>query len=362
MIKRRFQSSENIAQTRSFPGAGVCSDHELVIMTFALRLKKNKKRGNIRIKFDIDKLKDPNILTTFQANIGGRFAPLLVLDNDQDLTPNDLVETFNETLSKEASKLLGKPRVKKKKWMADEIPALCDKRRSLKKRNKDPEGGTKQARATTIESKEGKCLTEKKEILERWTEYCSELYTHVATKKDPNVLNMPPSSNNARHSILRAELIEAVSSLKPGKSTGIDNITRELVQAGGDATIDMLLLICNKILQTVVWQKPWTQSLVITLPKKGNLKLFQNYRTISLISHPSKVMLQVILNRLKHEAEKIIVEEQAGFRPGRSTIEQMCNVRILMEKYLQHQQELHHVFIDFKKAFDRVYMRSSGQP
>ncbi|GFO40092.1 endonuclease-reverse transcriptase [Plakobranchus ocellatus] len=66
-------------------------------------------------------------------------------------------------------------------------------------------------------------------------------------------------------------------------------------------------------------------------------------------------MLKVILNTLKPEAEKIIAEEQAGFRPGRSTVEQICNVRILMEKYPQHQQELHHVFIDFKKAFDRVW-------
>ncbi|GFN94160.1 LINE-1 retrotransposable element orf2 protein [Plakobranchus ocellatus] len=66
-------------------------------------------------------------------------------------------------------------------------------------------------------------------------------------------------------------------------------------------------------------------------------------------------MLKDILNRLKLEAEKIIAEEQAGFRPGRSTVEQICNIRILMEKYLQHQQDLHHVFIDFKKAFDRVW-------
>ncbi|GFR73833.1 craniofacial development protein 2 [Elysia marginata] len=119
MIKRRFQSSVNIAQTRSFSSADHGSDNELVIITFALRLKKNKKRGSIRIKFDVDKLKDPNIPTTFQANIGGRFVPLLVLDNNQDLTPDDLVETFSVTLSAEASKLLGKPRVKKKKEVDD---------------------------------------------------------------------------------------------------------------------------------------------------------------------------------------------------------------------------------------------------
>ena len=65
-------------------------------------------------------------------------------------------------------------------------------------------------------------------------------------------------------------------------------------------------------------------------------------------------MLKIILNRLKPQAEKIIAEEQAGFRAGRSTTEQKFNLRILCEKYLQHQQDLYHVFIDFKKAFHRV--------
>ena len=66
-------------------------------------------------------------------------------------------------------------------------------------------------------------------------------------------------------------------------------------------------------------------------------------------------MLKIILNRLKPQAEKNIAEKQAGFRAGRSTTQQIFNLRILYEKYLQHQQNLHHVFIDFKKAFDRVW-------
>ena len=66
-------------------------------------------------------------------------------------------------------------------------------------------------------------------------------------------------------------------------------------------------------------------------------------------------MLKVILNRLKPQAEEIIAEEQAGFRAGRSTTEQIFNLRIQCEKYLQHQQNLDHVFINFKKAFDRVW-------
>ena len=66
-------------------------------------------------------------------------------------------------------------------------------------------------------------------------------------------------------------------------------------------------------------------------------------------------MLKVILNRFKPQAKEIIAEEHAGFRAGRSTTEQIFNLRILSEKYLQHQQNLYHVFIEFKKAFDRVW-------
>ena len=66
-------------------------------------------------------------------------------------------------------------------------------------------------------------------------------------------------------------------------------------------------------------------------------------------------MLKIMLKRLKPQAEKIIAEEQAGFRAERSTTEQIFNLSVLCEKYLQHQQDLYHVFIDFKKAFDRVW-------
>ena len=66
-------------------------------------------------------------------------------------------------------------------------------------------------------------------------------------------------------------------------------------------------------------------------------------------------MLKIILNRFKSQAEEIIAEEQAGFRAGRSTTEQIFNLRILCEKYLQHQQNLYHVLTDFKKAFDSVW-------
>ena len=135
-----------------------------------------------------------------------------------------------------------------------------------------------------------------------------------------------------------------------------------------DADLDSMVTYFNKAVTDTIaqllgkqrqkrkpWLTTWTQSLVIKLPKKGNLQLCQNYRTISLISHPSKVMLKIIINRLHPQAEEIIAEEQTDFRAGRSTAEQISNLRNLCEKYLQHQQNLYHVFIDFKKVFHRVW-------
>ena len=61
-------------------------------------------------------------------------------------------------------------------------------------------------------------------------------------------------------------------------------------------------------------------------------------------------MLKIILNRLKLQVEKIT----AGEQKQASTV-QIFNLIILCEKYLQHQQDLYHVFVDFKKASDRVW-------
>ena len=174
---------------------------------------------------------------------------------------------------------------------------------------------TRQGKGTTIQDRSGKCLTEEREILKQWAEYCSELHNHKTNGHFP-VLNCPQKDTEDDYPTLRKEVEAAVQSLKK-----VDNIPAELVQAGGEAEITALSAICDKIWQTGEWRTPWTQSLVITLPKKGNLQQCQNYRTNSLISHPNKVMLKTILKRIKAQAEKIIEEEQAGFRAGKSTTE-----------------------------------------
>ena len=107
----------------------------------------------------------------------------------------------------------------------------------------------KEEKVTTIQDHSGKCLTEEREILNRWAEYCSELYNHKANG-DPSVLNSPQTDTEDDHSILRKEVEAAVQLLKKEKSTGVDNLPAELVQTGGEDIITALTAICNKIWQT----------------------------------------------------------------------------------------------------------------
>ena len=394
-VKKRFRSGVNIHRTRSFPGADIGSDHDLVMMTFQVRLKKTRKPNQPRLRFDLEKLRDPDVACTFQATIGGKFAPLIGM-RDEDMDMDTMITTYNTAVTDAASEILGKERRRKKPWVTKDVLDLCNERRDLKKKRYKAEGAKeyreanrriqkavkkakndwigaqceeietclnknnskrayqlvkdltseKQGRSSTIQDKSGKYLTEEKEILSRWTEYCSELYNYESCG-DNTVLDCSQPPEEELQPILREEVEIAVASLKKGKSAGVDNIPAELVQAGGETMIDVLTEICNRIWRTGEWPTPWTQSLIITLPKKGNLQLCQNYRTISLISHSSKVMLKVILNRLKPNRLGSEPEEAPQNRSSTlescvkstSNISRICTMSSLISK----------------KAFDRVW-------
>ena len=83
----------------------------------------------------------------------------------------------------------------------------------------------------------------------------------------------------------------AVKAWKMGRSAGVVIIPVKLVKAGGDAMI-VLTPCCSKI-KTGKWLTEWTKCLAATFTKKENLQLCQNCRTITLISHRSKVMFKI---------------------------------------------------------------------
>ena len=85
--------------------------------------------------------------------------------------------------------------------------------------------------------------------------------------------------------------------------------------------------------------------------KSGNMKECNNYRTIALISHASKVLLIVILNRLKRKVEEELSDCQAGYRTNRGTVDMLFTLQLLIEKVRNCIDEAFIAFIDYSKAF-----------
>ena len=88
----------------------------------------------------------------------------------------------------------------------------------------------------------------------------------------------------------------------------------------------------HQIWKTQQRPQDWKRSVFIPIPKKGNAKECSNYRTIALISHASKVMLQILQARLQQYMNHELPDVPAGFRKGRGTRDQIANIHWIMEK------------------------------
>jgi retron-type reverse transcriptase len=90
------------------------------------------------------------------------------------------------------------------------------------------------------------------------------------------------------------------------------------------------------------------------IPKKNKAQECDEHRIISLISHTSKILLQLIKSRITPIIENVLSDTQLGFRKGKGTRDAIFQIRILCENTLKRGKNIHMCFIDYKKAFDRV--------
>jgi len=88
--------------------------------------------------------------------------------------------------------------------------------------------------------------------------------------------------------------------------------------------------------------------------KKGYRKQCNNYREISLLNVIYKIFAILLYNQLSKIIEPEIGNYQVGFRPNRSTIDNIFIVRQIYEKCYKYNIDLHNIFIDFSQAFDAV--------
>ena len=90
----------------------------------------------------------------------------------------------------------------------------------------------------------------------------------------------------------------------------------------------------------------------IPFPKKGNAKECSNYCAIAFISHASKIMHRILQARLQQYVNCERPDIQAGFRTGRGTRDQIANIRWIIKKAREFQENIYFCFIDYAKAFD----------
>ena len=143
----------------------------------------------------------------------------------------------------------------------------------------------------------------------------------------------------------------ALRRITTNKASEVDGIPAELFQILKDDEVKVLNSICQQIWNTQQWPQDWKRSLFIPVPKKGSAKECSNYRTVTLISHASKVMLKILQASLQQYVNRELPDVQAGFRKGRVTRDQIANICWIMEKAREFQKNIYFCFTDYAKAF-----------
>ena len=123
----------------------------------------------------------------------------------------------------------------------------------------------------------------------------------------------------------------------------------------GEATLRWLLQMMNSILKKQKFPKLWRKSKVIAILKPGkDSTLPKSYRPISLLCHTYKLFERMILNRLNPLIETMIIDQQAGFRPGKSTTGQLLNLTQHIEDGYEQSVVTGTVFVDLSAAYDTI--------
>ena len=154
------------------------------------------------------------------------------------------------------------------------------------------------------------------------------------------------------------EIIKAIGRLKNGKSCGSDGILNEYIINTKHMLLPLYTYLFNKVINDGEFPESWSTGIIIPIFKNnGKTKDPNCYRGITLLSCLSKLFTSVINNRLNNfiEENKILNENQAGFRKGYSTIDNIFLVSSLINLMCSRKKKLFCAFVDYPKAFDSIW-------
>ena len=384
-INDRFKRA--VTQAKTYPGADCGSDHVPVICTLQCRLKKLKKPKVVE-KMDYEQLRKPEIRLQYSIQVRNRFEELT--DEGEETTwemmRNTLVEVAQKTVPR-------RERRRKSKWITEEILAMMENRQKIRVRkskeyrdlDRQIKTHCKEAKekwlndkcaeiekqygknntvhqrindltnrkscsssSGCIKAKDGTILLEKRDIMNRWTEYIGELFDDERHA----IQTFSTVTDGAK--ILQSEVRTAVTMMNKGKSAGPDGIVTEMIEALEDFGIEELTKIINKIYEEGNIPEELCKSIFIALPKKPGAVDCEKYRTISLISHVTKIILRILLLRARSRITPEIGLEQFGFVKDAGTRNAIFVIRNITERAVEMQKDVFMCFIDYSKAFDKV--------
>lgn len=185
-----------------------------------------------------------------------------------------------------------------------------------------------------------------------WENYYKTLLTETREKFNSKI----QVENNPRSQVERItleELRKALKESKNKKSAGPGGIPIELIKYGPDILLEIVADIFNKcLIDGDNIPDDWNISYVSSIYKKGDRRSCENYRGISVVSAMGRLYGKVLKKRIEKEVEEI--EDQSGFRAGRSCLDNIFVLQQVMERRKERNLPTHIVFIDLEKAYDTV--------
>ena len=179
--------------------------------------------------------------------------------------------------------------------------------------------GKKVTPADTILDVSGQPLQRNEEKLARWRRHFKKVLNVDNAVSEEVMVGIMNNADVQTPDVTREEVEKAMMKLKNGKAARNDNITAEFLKNGGEAIVDWVTELVQEVWRTRKVPQEWKDATLVPLFKK-DWKICDNYRGISLLSVPGKVLALILLDRLQAIIEPHLMEAQCGFRKGRGTV------------------------------------------
>ena len=147
-----------------------------------------------------------------------------------------------------------------------------------------------------------------------------------------------------------------VKEINVSKSSGLTNISSFIIKEVLSLIIPEITFMYNRSLRTSTFPDDWKRALVVPIPKSGDLTLVKNYRPISLLPLPGKILEKLVHAQLSDylETNSLLTAGQHGFRREHSTLHSVAQLTDYVNVKLDAKLPTLVTYIDFRKAFDCV--------